>query len=108
MENRMEYRTLPHAGQKVSVIGLGSSSLGLATEEERQATIQLALESGVNYFDLAVGHANVFASYGRVMGGGAKAAFTSCISARTTPAASTAGPWTRRPSAGRWNGSWNS
>ena len=48
----MEYRTLPHGGEKISVIGLGAGSLS-GTVEEMAAVIDRAIESGVNYFDLA-------------------------------------------------------
>ena len=48
----MEYRTLPHGGEKISVIGLGAGSLS-GTVEEMAAVIDRAIENGVNYFDLA-------------------------------------------------------
>ena len=35
----MEYRKLPRGEEKLSVIGLGSGSLGLASEEEIEAII---------------------------------------------------------------------
>ena len=37
----MEYRTLPHGGEKISVIGLGSGSLA-GTEQEMTAVIEAA------------------------------------------------------------------
>ena len=48
----MEYRTLPHGGEKISIIGLGAVSLN-GTVEEMTAVIDRAIENGVNYFDLA-------------------------------------------------------
>ncbi len=65
----MEYRTLPHGGDKISVIGLGSSSLGASGEEETEKTVAMALENGVNYFDMAAGDATPFPAYGRVLSG---------------------------------------
>ena len=64
----MEYRKLPHGEEQISVIGLGNSSLGSSGVEETeiQATVAMALESGVNYFDMAAGDAAPFAAYGRV------------------------------------------
>ena len=56
----MEYRQLPHGNEKISVIGLGTSSLGESSEEEIIATIQEAMENGINYIDLAAGHAPIF------------------------------------------------
>ena len=45
----MEYRKLPHGEEQISVIGLGNSSLtSQVGEKEIQATVEMALESGVN------------------------------------------------------------
>ena len=52
----MEYRKLPRGGERISVIGLGNSSLSAEVgEKEIQATVEMALENGVNYFDMAAG-----------------------------------------------------
>ena len=48
----MEYRTLPHGGEKISVIGLGAGGLS-GTKEEMVAIVNTAIENGINYFDLA-------------------------------------------------------
>ena len=40
----MEYRKLPHGEEQISILGLGSSSIGMAGEKEIQATVELALE----------------------------------------------------------------
>ena len=54
----MEYRKLPHGEEQISIIGLGNSSLtSQVGEKEIQATVEMALESGVNYFDMAAGDA---------------------------------------------------
>ena len=39
----MEYRMLPHGGERISVIGLGTSSLGEADEQEVIETVRMAL-----------------------------------------------------------------
>lgn len=65
----MEYRKLPHGNEKISVIGLGSSSIGAAPEEEIVRTVRTAMEAGINYFDLAAGHAAVFPAYGKAFAG---------------------------------------
>ena len=49
----MQYRELPHGGEKISVIGLGMGSIHEGSEAEIEETLKLALESGVNYFDMA-------------------------------------------------------
>lgn len=48
----MEYRTLPHRGEKISVIGLGGGSLS-GTEQEMTDVICAAIQNGINYFDMA-------------------------------------------------------
>lgn len=58
----MEYRTLPHGGEKISVIGLGSGSL-TGTEQEMIDVIDTAIEHGVNYFDMAPSARAPFAAY---------------------------------------------
>ena len=49
----MEYRKLPRGEEKISVLGVGTSSIGMAEEKEIEAAISLALENGINYFDMA-------------------------------------------------------
>ena len=65
----MEYRILPHGGEKIGVIGMGSSVIGAQPEEEIIAAVRAAYESGVNYFDMAGGHAAIFAAYGKALQG---------------------------------------
>ena len=49
----MEYRKLPHGGEEISVLGLGTSALCSAGEEEIAKTLDLAIESGINGLDIA-------------------------------------------------------
>ena len=65
----MEYRKLPHGTQQISVIGLGASSIGMAGEKEIEATMTMALENGINYFDMASSDADPFPAYGRALAG---------------------------------------
>lgn len=65
----MEYRTLPHGGEKISVIGMGSAVIGAQPEEEIIKTVRAAYECGVNYFDMAGGHAAIFEAYGKALEG---------------------------------------
>ena len=44
----MEYRKLPHGGESVSVIGMGSSVVGAQKEADIIKTVQHALDCGVN------------------------------------------------------------
>ena len=61
----MEYRTNPRTGDKISIIGLGASSISQAGEKEGIETLKMAFENGINYFDLAAGDAACFPYYGK-------------------------------------------
>ena len=63
----MEYRTLPHGGERIGVIGLGSSALTERAEAEK--TVRTALDLGVNYIDMAAAEAEAFAVCGRAIAG---------------------------------------
>ncbi|WP_195267800.1 aldo/keto reductase [Eubacterium sp. 1001713B170207_170306_E7] len=65
----MEYRKLPRGTEKISIIGIGTSSIGQAGDKEAASTAALALENGVNFFDMASADAEPFAAFGRVMEG---------------------------------------
>lgn len=65
----MEYRILPRTGDKISVIGMGSSVIGGRPEEEIIRTVRTAFEAGINYFDMAGGHAAIFEAYGKALEG---------------------------------------
>ena len=60
----MEYRINKRTGDRISVIGIGSSSIHGAGEKEGVETLRFALENGVNYYDLAAGEAACFPLYG--------------------------------------------
>ena len=70
----MEYRTLPHGGEKISVIGMGSSVAGEQKEADIIRTVEYALDVGINYFDMAGGHATIFPAYGKALEGRRKEA----------------------------------
>ena len=61
----MQYRELPHGGEKISVIGLGMGSIHEGSEAEIEETLKLALASGVNYFDMAASEAKPYPCYAR-------------------------------------------
>ncbi len=65
----MEYRILPCGGEKIGIIGMGSSVIGARPEEEIISTVREAVANGVNYFDMAGGHASVFEAYGKALKG---------------------------------------
>ena len=65
----MEYRKLPKGSEQISVLGLGTSSIQASSEKEIEETVTLAVEKGINYFDMASSEAKPFAAYGRAMSG---------------------------------------
>ena len=65
----MEYRILPRGGEKISIIGMGSAVIGSRPEAEIIETVRAAVEHGVNFFDMAGGHAAIFEAYGKALAG---------------------------------------
>lgn len=66
--NHMEYRKLPHGGEKISILGLGTSSIQESSEKEIEEIIVCAMEQGINFFDMASAEAKPFEAYGRAVG----------------------------------------
>lgn len=65
----MEYRKLPRGGENISILGLGTSSIGMAGEKEIEAAMAMALEAGINFFDMASADAAPFPAYGKAIAG---------------------------------------
>ena len=65
----MIYGTLPHGGEKISVIGLGMAGIHNASPEETEETVRLALDAGVNVFDYIPSEASAFEGYARALRG---------------------------------------
>ncbi len=63
----MEYRILPRCGENIGIIGMGSAVIGELPEEEIIKTVRSAFENGINYFDMAGGHATIFEAYGKAL-----------------------------------------
>lgn len=66
--NHMEYRKLPHGGERISILGLGTSSIQESSEKEIEEIIVCAMEQGINFFDMASAEAKPFEAYGRAVG----------------------------------------
>ena len=60
----MEYRINRRTKDKISLIGLGASSISGAGRKEGVETLKEAFENGINYFDLAAGDSKCFTYYG--------------------------------------------
>lgn len=65
----MEYRKLPKGTEEISILGLGNSSMGEAGEKEIEAAVSMAVENGINYFDMAAADSAPFAPFGRAVKG---------------------------------------
>lgn len=64
----MEYRVNKRTGDKISVIGLGTSYISEASEKEAIDAIVYAYEHGINYVDLATAGAKTFSYYAKALG----------------------------------------
>lgn len=65
----MEYRKLPKSGEQLGILGIGTSSIQASSEKEIEETLSLAVEKGVNYFDMASSEAKPFEAFGRALSG---------------------------------------
>ena len=63
----MEYRTNSKTGDKISVIGLGTSYISEATERDAVEALEFAYENGINYADLATAGDRTFGFYGKAL-----------------------------------------
>lgn len=65
----MLYRKLPRGGEQISILGMGTSVVGESSEKNVVETVAYALDNGINYIDLAGGHASIFPGIGKALGG---------------------------------------
>lgn len=56
-------------GDRISVLGVGTSGLPAAGAKEGAATLEMALEQGINYFDLATADSACFPIFGAALAG---------------------------------------
>ncbi len=63
----MEYRINRRTGDKISVLGFGTSYIAEANEKEAVAIIQRAYEGGINYYDLATAEGRTFPYFGTAL-----------------------------------------
>lgn len=60
----MEYRVNRRTGDRISVIGLGTSYIAESDEKTAIEALIYAYEHGINYADLATAGAKTFSYYG--------------------------------------------
>lgn len=63
----MEYRINSKTGDKISVIGLGTSYISEASERDAAEALGFAYENGINYADLATAGDRTFGYYGKAL-----------------------------------------
>lgn len=64
----MEYRVNQRTGDRISVIGLGTSYISKAAEKDAVEALRYAHEHGINYADLATAGAKTFEYYALALG----------------------------------------
>lgn len=65
----MEHRKLPHGGEEIGVLGIGTGSLHAAPPEEIREVAETAVANGINFFDLCAGGKSVYEPFGRAIEG---------------------------------------
>lgn len=63
----MEYRINRRTGDKISVIGFGTSSISQTSEKEAIETLKMAYEKGINYYDMASAESISFNYLGKAL-----------------------------------------
>lgn len=65
----MEYRINRKTGDKISVLGMGTSYISEVSEKDAVEALLFACENGINYADLATAGAKTFGYYGKAFAG---------------------------------------
>ena len=65
----MEYRKLPHGGERLGVLGLGMGGIQKCSDDEIERVVRAAIENGINFFDLCAGAKNVYKPFGKAIAG---------------------------------------
>ncbi|WKY47778.1 hypothetical protein Q5O24_00135 [Eubacteriaceae bacterium ES3] len=64
-EKFLEYRKLPHGEEKISIIGMGMGSIHESSVQEIEETVRLAIEKGINFFDVVSSTEKPYKAIGR-------------------------------------------
>ncbi len=75
---KIEKRSLGRTGEMLSMIGFGGLLVRDATTEEAAATVKLAIDSGINYFDVAPTYGNAETMLGPALEPYRKNVFLAC------------------------------
>ena len=63
----MEYRVNRRTGDRISILGLGTSSIASVGEAEGVDILRQAYDQGINYFDLATSESVNFTTFGKAL-----------------------------------------
>jgi aryl-alcohol dehydrogenase-like predicted oxidoreductase len=77
-EGRIEKRSLGKTGERLSMIGFGGIVVDRATTSEAAARVKLAIDAGVNYFDVAPSYGNAEEMLGPALKPYRKYVFLAC------------------------------
>lgn len=72
----MDYRILPHGGEKISVLGLGMGGIGNSSAPEIEKIVDKAIDAGINFFDLAASGKMPYDAYANAFAGRRDKVFT--------------------------------
>ena len=63
----MEYRKLPHGNEMIGTLGLGMGGIQNCSPDEIEAVINMAVDNGINFFDLCAGGKSVYEPFGKAI-----------------------------------------
>ncbi len=86
LPGKLEKRALGRTGQKLSIIGFGGIVVRDATPEEAYGRVSEAIQSGVNYFDVAPSYGNAEVMLGPALETFRKDVFLACKTQKRTRA----------------------
>jgi predicted aldo/keto reductase-like oxidoreductase len=82
----LERRALGKTGEKLSIVGLGGVVVMNATPEQAAENVRLAIDAGVNYFDVAPSYGNAEDMLGPALEPYRKGVFLACKTQKRTKA----------------------
>lgn len=86
MPGKIEKRSLGRTGEMLSMIGFGGIVVRDATPEQASAAVNLAIDSGINYFDVAPSYGDAEVKLGPALEPYRKDVFLACKTGKRTKA----------------------
>ncbi len=83
-KGKIEKRSLGNTGEMLSMIGFGGIVVRGVTSEEASASVKLAIDSGINYFDVAPSYGNAETMLGPALEPYRKNIFLACKTQKRT------------------------